>query len=344
MERPGAWYHVTARGNERRPIFQDDRDRGHFCELLAQSTETFRLVLHAYVLMDNHYHLLMETPEANLSRAMQWFNVSYSVWFNRRHGRAGHLFQGRYKAIVVDRDTWALGLSRYVHLNPVRVKSLLLDKPAQHRSQQGAGSKPEAELIRERLVRLRRYRWSSYRAYAGLTPPPPWLVCKAVLALVGEGHVEQQRLAYRQYVEDAVREGLAESPWEQLSAQIVLGTQEFVRGLRQHWQGNQREQAPLRGLAPRPGFVQVIAVVEKLKGEKWETFRDRHGDWGRDLALYLGKKECGLKLRELGEAAGGMDYAGVSVAVKRFERSLATDKELAALLALAKTQLLNVEM
>ena len=93
IERPGAWYHVTARGNERRSIYLDERDRLHFCEVLGETVENFELVLHTYVLMDNHFHLLIETPEANLSRAMQWLNVSYSVWFNRRHSRVGHLFK-----------------------------------------------------------------------------------------------------------------------------------------------------------------------------------------------------------------------------------------------------------
>ena len=96
------WYHVTARGNERRAIFRDDRDRTRFVELLGELTERFGVRVHAYVLMDNHYHLLVSTPQGNLSAAMQWLGVSYSVWFNRRHGRAGHLFQGRFKAVVLE--------------------------------------------------------------------------------------------------------------------------------------------------------------------------------------------------------------------------------------------------
>src|SRR5713226_9346510 len=98
IERPGGRYHVTARGNERRAIYRNDRDRFHFMEVLAELPERYGVRVHAYALMDNHFHLLLETPEANLSRAMQWFNVSYCVWFNRRHQRAGHLFQGRFKA------------------------------------------------------------------------------------------------------------------------------------------------------------------------------------------------------------------------------------------------------
>jgi putative transposase len=139
IERAGGWYHVTARGNERRAIYRDPRDRQHFCAVLAETVGTFRLVLHVFVLMDNHYHLLVETPEPNLSRAMQWLNVSYSVWFNRRHGRSGHLFQGRYKAIVVDPVGWGLELSRYVHLNPVRVGRLGLDKRVRRQTESGSG-------------------------------------------------------------------------------------------------------------------------------------------------------------------------------------------------------------
>ena len=106
MERAGAWYHVTARGTERRVIFADDRDRRRWMELVAEAVAVFNLVVHGYVLMDNHYHLMVETREANLSRAMQWLQTSYSMGFNRRHRRVGPLFQGRFKAIVVDRAGW----------------------------------------------------------------------------------------------------------------------------------------------------------------------------------------------------------------------------------------------
>jgi len=114
-------------------------------------------------LMNNHYHLLVETSQANLSRAMQWVNVSYSVWVNRRHRRMGHLFQGRFKAIILDRDESALELSRYVHLNPVRLARLGLDKAGQQRSRAGLRGKPDAVAVARRIAELRRYRWSSYR-------------------------------------------------------------------------------------------------------------------------------------------------------------------------------------
>src|SRR5687768_10537462 len=113
---PGAWYHVISRGIDRRSIFIDARDRYHFLDLLPRMRERFGVNLYAYVLMANHYHLLLQTTDPNLSQALQWLNVSYSVWFNRRHRRVGPLFQGRFKAMVVQPETWALPLSRYIHL------------------------------------------------------------------------------------------------------------------------------------------------------------------------------------------------------------------------------------
>lgn len=128
IEMAGGRYHVTARGNERRDIFKGDRDREHFLSLLAELPERFGTGLHAYILMPNHFHLLLETPEANLSRTGQWLNVSYSVWFNRRHRRSGHLFQGRFGAALIEDEAGIQEVARYLHLNPVRVKALELSK------------------------------------------------------------------------------------------------------------------------------------------------------------------------------------------------------------------------
>jgi len=201
IERAGAWYHVTSRGNERREIYRDEADRVHFCELLVEAVDRFRLVLHSYVLMDNHFHLLVETQEANLGLAMQWLNVSYSVWFNRRHDRAGHLLQGRYQAVVVEPAGWGLALSRYVHLNPVRVGRLKLDKGARQRDSVGALERPDPALVRQRIAELRSYRWSSYRAYIGLAGVPAWLQTRRVLALGGHSGSRSREQCYREYVE-----------------------------------------------------------------------------------------------------------------------------------------------
>jgi len=233
MERAGAWYHVTARGTERRVIFADDRDRRRWMELVAEAVAVFNLVVHGYVLMDNHYHLMVETREANLSRAMQWLQTSYSMGFNRRHRRVGPLFQGRFKAIVVDRAGWGLELSRYVHLNPVRTARMGLDKRARQADRLGAGGRPDRRQVQERVERLRNYRWSSYRAYAGWDKAPEWMNCTAVLELGGGGGtVRERQRRYQQYVEGAIREGMQTSPWEHVQAQLVLGGCEFLEKIR----------------------------------------------------------------------------------------------------------------
>lgn len=328
IQKSGAWYHVTARGNERRPIYRDQRDRKHFCELLAELVERYRWMLLAYVLMNNHYHLMVETAEANLSLGMQWLNVSYSVWFNRRHQRVGHLFQGRYGAFIIDRLAWGLEVSRYLHLNPVRVEKLGLGKGQRQMDRLGVGKTPNATEVRARIELLRTYPWSSYRAYLGLEPAPAWLSCQSVRELLGGKPCAQQRQAYREHVESAVRQGLPESPWEKVIARVMLGGKEFVQNLRQRASGNAREQPGLKQLTRRPGLKDVIRAVERLKGQKWKQFRDQYGDTGRDLVLWFGRKRCGLKLQNLARRVGDLDYTAVSVAVKRFEQRRRQDKKL----------------
>jgi REP element-mobilizing transposase RayT len=323
----GGWYHVTARGNERKAVFRDATDRDQFLKLLEELVERFAVVLHAYVLMDNHYHLLIETPQANLSDTMQWLAVSYTIWFNRRHRRVGHLFQGRFNAILLEPSA-AVEVSRYVHLNPVRLRGLGLDKTAQHRSRLGLGHKPATTLVRERLDRLHQHPWSSYRAYTGLTEPPAWLTTRDVLEMLGHGTGVERRRKYRQFVTEPIREGVLESPWERVEAGLLLGTAQFVQCCRKLLHGNPREQPQLKQLRSRPGLTEVVRAVERLKGEPWERFRDRHGDWGRDLALYTARRHCGVRLRELAGAAGNLNYGSVAVIVQRFERRLQNDARL----------------
>lgn len=342
IERAGAWYHVTARGIERRAIFADDRDRRHWLELLPEAVTLFNLMVHGYVLMANHYHLMMETREANLSRAMQWLQGSYGMWFNRRHGRVGPLFQGRFKAVVVAPNRWAVELSRYVHLNPVRTEKLGLGKPARAADRLGIRGRPDEKLVRERVAQLRRYRWSSYRAYVGLEKAPEWLTCARILELNGRAAGMERQRKYREYVEQALREGLAESPWEPVQGSLVLGGREFLAAVRGKLGGGGREQPQRRALTGRPSWKAVVGAIEAARGEKWGAFQDRHGDWGRDAALYLGRRRSGMRLAELGAAVGGADYAAVSAAIKRFERRLARDPKLRKTIA-AVTEMLNVE-
>jgi len=234
-------------------------------------------------------------------------------------------------------------LSRYVDLNPVRVGALGLSKEEQRRIRKGRSEAPTVERLNERIAEPRRYPWSSYRAYVGLVKRPRWLECDEILRLAGAKR-GQQRECYRDYVEAAVREGLKKSPWEELKEQSVLGGKKFVQNLRRYLLGDEREQRAAKRLAvARPAFASVIEAVERAKREKWEAFRERYGDRGRDLALYLGRKACGLKLNELAEAAEMKEYASVAMAVKRYEAHLKRNKSEAALLR-EVTRLLNVEM
>ena len=342
--RENGWYHITARGNERQAIFRDDRDRKRFLGWLEESVELYGWLVHAYVLMPNHYHLVVQTPQPNLSQAMQWLNTGYSVWFNRRHDRVGHLFQGRFTSVVVEPETWSLALSSYVHLNPVRMRSFGLDKHSRSRQRLGHDGTPAAELVRRRLSHLRKFRWSSYRAYIGLESAAEWLRTHPILQSIGTGSIHQRQRKYQQYVEDQIREGLPSAPWEQLVERTILGAERFVRRVRQQLSSKARDVTGLKGLLHRGTWPEVVAAVEALKQQPWSTFRDRYGDWGRDLALYLGRKVAGLKLSELGEAVGGVDFRSVSAAITRFERKLSRDKHLCKLLENAKARMQNAEL
>src|SRR5215204_6346156 len=266
VERPNGRYHVTARGHERKAIYRDERDRAHFLELLAESTERYGVKVHAYVLMDNHFHLLLETPEANLSRAMQWLNVSYTVWFNRRHQRAGHLLQGRFKAILVEDDAGWQELARYVHLNPVRVAVFGLDKRSRSASRQGVVVAPTPEMIATRLAILRDWRWSSYRAYAGHCSKPPWLTAEPLSRLCGGRSESERRAALRQYTESALQQGKMEPPWSRVLGGMVLGSEAFLKMVRHELKGNRREQPALKRFEMRAAWDQIIVALEKVKG------------------------------------------------------------------------------
>jgi REP-associated tyrosine transposase len=328
IQHPGGRYHVTARGNERKDIFRDDTDRFRFLELLSGLSERFGTRIHACVLMDNHYHLLLETPEPNLSRTMQWVNVSYSVWFNRRHRRSGHLLQGRFGAAVVEEDAGWQEVARYVHLNPIRIARLGLDKSARAASRAGAISAPAAEVVAERLQVLRDYRWSSYPGYAGYRQPLNW-ACREPLARLCGGHTDEERCAaLREYTEQAARRGAIEPPWQRLISGLVLGSHRFAQKLRQAARGNPREQPALRNDARPVSWERIVAGLEEFKSESWDSFSQRYGDWGRDAALWLGRRLGWLRLAELGRLVGNLDYAVVSKAVSRFERRLEKEPQL----------------
>jgi REP element-mobilizing transposase RayT len=198
IEFAGALYHVTSRGDRREPIYEDDQDRKSFLAILSDVMAQMHWLCHAYCLMTNHYHLLIETPDANLAKGMRQLNGIFTQASNRRHRRGGHLFQGRYKAIMVDKDSYLLELARYIVLNPVRAGMVALPSD---------------------------WPWSSFRAMAGLESAPAWLETEGVLALFGEDRSSTQQ----RFGEFVMAGRNAASPWEKLKGQIYLGDDKFVK-------------------------------------------------------------------------------------------------------------------
>jgi REP element-mobilizing transposase RayT len=211
VEFPGAVYHVTSRGNERKGIFRDDQDRKILLDTLAEVTLRYNWLCHVYCLMDNHYHLLIDTPDGNLSIGMRQLNGIYTQRFNKRHGRVGHLFQGRFNAVLVQKDSHLLEACRYVVLNPVRAERV---------------QKPEEWI------------WSSYGATTGRTKPHPCLVTDWVLSQFGCER-KTAEADYRRFVRDGIG---AESIWNRMKAQSVLGKDEFIESISDYVKG--RRQIP----------------------------------------------------------------------------------------------------
>lgn len=256
IEYPGAVYYVTTRGNAKRPIFKDEQDRKDFLELLGLLVDRFSWRCHAYCLMNNHYHLLIETPKANLSQGMRQLNGIYTQNFNRRHRRAGHVFQGRFKAVVIDRKNYLLDLATHIVLNPVRLR---------------AAKSPAS------------YKWSSYRATAGTGKAPPLLTRERILAQFGK-QLKTAQEKYKSHVKQAVK---MPEPWGKVRRQILLGDDKFVsqfepylKGLRNKEKLARREKArgrpSLRTLFNRAG--------SKSKKARDRIIRDAHLKHGYTLA------------------------------------------------------------
>jgi len=246
IEYEGAVYHITSRGNERKEIYRDARDRSLFLDLLHQVNQRTGWLCHAYCLMDNHYHLLIETPEPNLSQGMRQLNGRYTQGFNRMHDRVGHVFQGRYRAIVLEKESHLLEVCRYVALNPVRAKAV---------------ERPEE------------WNWSSYGGTAGLAPPHPCLTVDWLLGCFAPDRAEAQRL-YRDFVGEEMRQA---SPWEAVKEQIVLGDEGFAARMQALVEDHKEnpEIARRERFLHRPSLEQLLPLNQgKSKAERNEKIRE----------------------------------------------------------------------
>ncbi|MFZ2490164.1 MAG: transposase, partial [Thermoanaerobaculia bacterium] len=233
IEFSGALYHVTSRGNERRPIFRSDADRRTFLDFLGIAVRRFGWSVTAYVLMTNHFHLVIQTPEPNLSRGMHWLNGTYASWYNHKRKRSGHLFQGRFKSFLIDKETYFTEVLRYVVLNPVRAK--MFERPDD-------------------------YRWSSYRATAGLAPAPDWLDLANVHGCFGPDTATAQR-EYRRFV--LAKIGSDERLWDKLTNALYLGSEAWTKKIRRIVESRLRQDAHPR-TQRAVGRPRMHAVIDTL--------------------------------------------------------------------------------
>lgn len=303
IEYEGALYHVLSRGNQRQAIFTDDEDRLMFLERLSEVADRFEVQFYAYVLMDNHYHLLLQTRRANLSKAMQWLGVAYTSRFNLKNHCSGHLFRGRFKSMLVENDAYLLQLSYYIHRNPLR-----------------------AGLVK----RLADYRWSSYKAYAYGKDRPELLNTEVLLAQLVKA--PDQNEAYRKNIQKYAKEEAR--AWEDLRHGIILGSERFVESIKERFlpEVPHREIPSQRQAASRPFSEDDLARAAHALCCDVEGFRQsarisaRNVD-NRDLLIYLMWQSGGWTNQAIGDRFG-LTYPAVSRRVSLFKSKLCEVKML----------------
>ena len=263
IEYPGAVYHVTSRGNEKKDIFKDDQDRATFLRILEHVNKRYHWLCHAYCLMGTHYHLLIETPDGNLALGMRQLNGVYTQARNKRYNKTGHIFQGRYKAILIQKDSHLLEVCRYVVLNPVRA---------------GMVEKPDD------------WPWSSYRATAGLEQPPPCLITDWVLGQFGRARGAAEK-EYRKFVQLGIGKGTI---WNEVKGQIILGEDAFVERFAEHIRKHKDipEIPKSQRFADRPALDKIFSMSvlsdKRKRGKKISEAIEKHGYTQRAIADHLG--------------------------------------------------------
>lgn len=274
-----------------------DQDGFVFLEYLQDAHDKFGAVFHTYSLMGNHYHGLLETPKGNLSRIMHFINASYTGYFNKKHSRVGHLFQGRFKAILIETDSYASELSRYIHLNPVRGK--IVEMPEE-------------------------YRWSSYQEFLGQRSPAPWLNVNLVLGYFGRD-LNVARSRYRNYVIEAIGRTL-ENPIKKAEGSLILGREEFVNRIKAKFFSipkENREIPAIRALKEKPALDEIIRSVGHKFGAK--------NRFSRNAAIYLCCKRTDYSLAEM-EKFFGIKKSTISMAYTQVKELITLDDSLKEIL------------
>ena len=313
MEFKGAFYHITSRGNQRGRVYFEDKDKERFLEILRRTKERYGYLLHAYALMDNHYHLMIETPKANISQTMQNINTSYTVYINKKYRRSGHLLQGRFKGIIVDKDEYLVTLSRYIHLNPVRAD--IVQKPEE-------------------------YRWTSYRLYIDKSNRETLADTGDTLSRYSEKKGEAVR-AYKEFVESGITRG--DNPFRDVEAGIVLGGKRFkekIKCLLEKVKADE-EIPQIKKLRDTVSMDKVVRACCIYYGKRSEELLHRRNR-ARWLIIYLSKVLSCKKNIEVGDYFG-IKGPAVSNIIKATEGRLEADKKLKKEIESLKGKILNEE-
>ena len=287
IEFAGAFNHITSRGNQKQPVFLSDRDRRYFLKLLGKANKKYGAVIHVYCLMNNHYHLLLETPHGNLSKVMHFINTAYTVYFNKQNDRVGHLFQGRYKAILIDADAYAQQVSLYIHLNPIRAG--LVDLPE-------------------------KYPWSSLKAYLGLDKGPPWLNTYFILKYYGvdiESAIEQYKILISGAVDKAPK-----NPFEGIEFSHILGREVFKERIYRTFINNIKEDRDLpriRQVRQQLPIAKVQEAVNRVMGKQTKL--------AQRAAIFIVHMNTGYTLNEIGEYFG-LSQSAIAQICHRMEEDL----------------------
>ena len=313
IEYIGALYHITARGNERKPIYREEGDYQKFLDILSELPQRYGVIIHGYVLMGNHYHLLIETPLGNITRVMHYLNATYTGYFNKKYNRVGHLFQGRYKGYLIEKERYLVSVSKYIHLNPVRAKMV---------------KRPEE------------YRWSSYGEY--MRKKNGWLSCEWILGQYSKEEAKARRL-YKAFVEEGLT--LKENPFEALKGGVILGSERFIEEIKKKIKLKKHREIPeSRRLTRRMKYEDVIAVVARRFGigEDEIKERGRRDNVARKISLYLLRRLTDKSNEEIG-GYFGIGYTAVSQATLRLKREMKGNRRLEKTVQDIEIELLSEE-
>jgi len=313
IQYPDAWYHVMNRGRNKVQIFCSREDYTAFIELLKDVSAMWKVRIAAYCLMSNHYHLLVQTPEANLSRCMRHINGLYTQYFNRIYKSDGQLFRGRYKSIVIDRDSYLLELARYIHRNPLH-----------------------AGVVK----RLEDYSWSSHRAYISRGNEGNWLHKDFVLSMLEENK-SKRRQAYIDFVKQEEPETLR-ALYEKKKLPLLLGTKNFIDDIKQKYY----DKTIIKEIPQVKELFLDKAQIEKAVCRVYqivaaELLKSRRGNYNeaRNVAIYLMRKYTGASLKDIGSRFGMSSYSSVSSVIMRIKQAMDRNKKLRQRISAAENML-----